>query len=249
MHKLFLLSLFLLTGLTFNAMAATSFDITVERQEDESKQKEQDEEGFESLFDGETLKGWSGAEGFWTVEEGAITGRTTKDRPTKGNTFLIWQGGDISDFELRLKFRIIDGNSGVQFRSKDLGDHRVSGYQADIDASNTYIGILYEEKGRGILCPRTKKIEIASDGTKSETGTTCDEAKFLESLEDDAWNEFIIRAEDNSITQSINGFVTAEVIDQQDEKSASQGILALQLHAGPPMCVQFKDIRLLKIEK
>src|SRR5262245_35659542 len=91
-------------------------------------------EEFRSLFNGKDLAGWDGDPKFWSVKEGAITGMTTPENPAKGNTFLIWRGGTLKDFELRLQFRIQGGNSGVQYRSKDLGKWVVSGYQADIDA-------------------------------------------------------------------------------------------------------------------
>ncbi len=209
-----------------------------------------DHESVKQLFDGKTLKGWSGDEKFWSVSDGAITGQTTADNPTSGNTFLIWQGGDIDDFELRLKFKIEAGNSGIQFRSRDLGEFRVGGYQADIDFGNTYTGIIYDERGgRGILCPRAKSILVAEDGKKSERKPTCDEQELLKSVKKGDWNEYVIKAEGDHITQSINGYVTAELTDWQKDKAASKGILALQLHAGPPMKVQFKDIRLKQLHK
>lgn len=206
--------------------------------------KSQDESEFETIFDGKTLEGWSGADHFWSVEAGAITGQSTEEHPVKANTFLIWQGPPLEDFELRLKYRIDSGNSGIQFRSRDLGEHRVGGYQADIDAGNHYTGIIYEERGRGILCRRGSALTVAEDGARSESTGTCDEDQLLESLQQDGWNEYVIRAEGNRIEQSINGFVTAVLIDDQAKHARRSGILALQLHAGPPMKVQFKDIRL-----
>lgn len=77
-----------------------------------------EEVGFKSIFDGKTLKGWDGNADFWSVKDGAITGITTKEMPTKGNTFIVWREGKVSDFELRLQFRITGGNSGIQYRSK-----------------------------------------------------------------------------------------------------------------------------------
>ena len=113
------------------------------------------DEGFHSLFDGQTLDGWEGNPKLWSVQNGAITGQTTADNPTKGNTFLVWRGGEVKNFELRLKYRIEGGNSGIQYRSKEVERWVISGYQADIDATNRFTGILYEERGRGILAERT----------------------------------------------------------------------------------------------
>ena len=109
------------------------------------------EEGFRSLLEGSDLDGWGGDESLWSAKDGVITGRTTADRPLKTNTFLIWREGMVDDFELRLSYRILGGNSGIQYRSRDLGNWSVGGYQADLEAGQTYSGILYEEQGRGIL--------------------------------------------------------------------------------------------------
>ena len=133
-----------------------------------------DEAGFQPLFNGQDLSGWDGNPAFWSVKEGKIVGQTTAENPTKGNTFLIWKGGEVKDFELKLKFKIVGGNSGIQYRSTDLGDFVVGGYQGDIEAGETYIGILYEEKGRGILAQRGDKVVIHPDGKKEVVGKTGD---------------------------------------------------------------------------
>ena len=208
-----------------------------------------DDAGFVSLFDGRTLDGWSGKSEFWSVRDGAITGHTTKDNPTQGNTFLIWKRGDVSDFELRLKFRIVGGNSGIQYRSKDLGNHVVGGYQADFEAGDRYIGILYEERGRGILALRGEQVVIGDDGKKRVVGSTCDEQAMLASIKKEDWNDYTIIAKGNRLVQQINGHTTVDVTDNQSARRADSGILALQLHAGPPMTVQFKDIRLKRLDK
>lgn len=202
--------------------------------------------GFKPIFDGKTLAGWEGKSEFWSVRDGAITGQTTKDNPTKGNTFIIWREGKLGDFELRLKFRIVGGNSGIQYRSEELPDAPfvVRGYQADFEAGTRYIGILYEEKGRGILALRGQKVIIDENGQKKTVGTTCDEEAMLASLKKEDWNEYVITCKGNHLVQKINGFTTVDVTDNQKEKAKSEGILALQLHAGPPMLVQFKDIEL-----
>lgn len=205
-------------------------------------------DGFASLFDGRTLDGWEGKTPFWSVRDGAITGQTTAEKPTKGNTFLIWRGGKVGDFELRLQFRMVGGNSGIQYRSTELDDFVVGGYQADFDSGYNFIGILYEERGRGIIGPRAKKTVIGEDGSKEVAGTTCDEKEFLASLKKEGWNEYVVIAKGNHLVQKINGFTTMEVTDNQKEKSRAEGILAVQLHAGPPMLVQFKDIQLKQLK-
>ena len=206
------------------------------------------DEGFEKIFDGKSLDGWKGNDAFWSVKDGAITGQTTAENPTKGNTFLIWQGGEVGDFELRLKFRIVNGNSGIQYRSTDKGNHVAHGYQADIDAGLSFMGILYEEGGRGILAGRGKQVEITDKGEKKETGATAAEKEILDSIEKEGWNEYVVIAKGNHLTHKINGHKTVEVTDKQADKAKAAGVLALQLHAGPPMLVQFKDIELKKLK-
>lgn len=202
-----------------------------------------DEQGFKPIFNGTTLEGWDGNPKFWRVEDGTITGETTKDNPTKGNTFLIWRQGDVDDFVLRLEYKIVGGNSGIQYRSKEGDPWVVGGYQGDFEAGDTYSGILYEERGRGILANRGTKVTIDKDGKKSEE-KIADSKELQSHIKKEDWNEYEITAQGNHLTHKINGHVTAEVIDNQPDKRAMSGILALQLHAGPAMKVQFKNIRL-----
>jgi len=207
------------------------------------------EDGFKSIFDGKSLDGWEGKPEFWSVQDGAITGITTPENPTKANTFIIWKQGTVDDFELKLQYRIVDGNSGIQYRSTDLGDYVVKGYQADFEAGTTYSGINYEERGRGILAKRGKKV-VAKDGKgpyeKTETFADTDELQSKIKQED--WNEYHIIAKGNHLIHKINGNVTCEVIDEGKKDSRRSGILALQLHQGPPMKVQFKDIQLKRLK-
>jgi hypothetical protein len=205
-------------------------------------------DGFRSLFDGRSLDGWSGLAGHWAVEDGVITGQTTAEKPIDENTFLIWQGGELEDFELRLQFRIEAGNSGVQYRSQDLGNYRVGGYQADIDADHQYLGILYEERGRGILAQRGTRVAIDSGGAKDVQEQAFSETALLQTLRMGDWNEYVIQAQGDRLTQMLNGVTSVEVVDRQTDAARARGILALQLHAGPPMKVQFKDIFLKHID-
>jgi 3-keto-disaccharide hydrolase len=197
---------------------------------------------YQALFDGKSLAGWEGNTKFWSAKDGTITGQTTRENPTPANTFLIWRGGEVKDFELHVKFKIVGGNSGIQYRSVDKGNHVVNGYQADIDSGDTYIGILYEEGGRGILAQRGEKVEIAADGKKTVTGKTGESKEIAAAVKKEDWNDYVVIAKGNQLTQKINGLTTVEVIDNESNKAKSTGILALQLHAGQPMTVQFKDI-------
>ena len=202
------------------------------------------EEGFKPLFNGKDLTGWDGNPKFWSVKDGVVTGQTTPDNPTRGNTFLIWRQGDVDDFELRLSYRIVNGNSGIQYRSHDRGNWVAGGYQGDFEAGNTYSGILYEERGRGILGQRGQKVVIGADGEKRVVGSVGDSDEIQAAIKKEQWNDYRIIARGHHFIHEINGHVTVDVTDEQVGKRVRSGILALQLHAGPPMTVQFKNVRL-----
>ncbi|MFN9953470.1 MAG: DUF1080 domain-containing protein, partial [bacterium] len=126
-----------------------------------------------------------------------MVGETTAENPTKGNTFLIWRQGLVDDFELTLRYRLRNHNSGIQYRSRDLGDFVVGGYQGDIHEGH-YNGILYEEKGRGILCQRGQRTTIAAEGTKvagDPIGDPAgDTAELQKTIKPGDWNEYRIVA-------------------------------------------------------
>jgi len=213
------------------------------------------EEGFVEIFNGKDLTGWEGNPKLWSVQDGVITGQTTADNSTKGNTFLIWTKGTVADFELRCSFKLTPGdskgfaNSGIQYRSKvaNPANWVVHGYQADMEAGPAYTGILYEEGGRGILAQRGEKVVIGADGKKQVAGSVGDAAEIGASIKKGDWNDYVIIAQGNHLQQFINGKQTMDMVDEELAKRAMSGILALQLHAGPPMMAQFKNIRLKKL--
>lgn len=200
-----------------------------------------------SLFNGSSLDGWEGKSEFWSVQDGAIVGLTTKEKPTKGNTFLIYRKAPVGDFELDLDYRITGGNSGIQYRSKDMGDSVVGGYQADFEAGAGFSGILYEERGRGILSKRGERTMIAADGKKTAGEPIGNAAELQKVIKPGEWNHYRVVAHGPKLAHYINGQLMSETVDEQEGKRAVEGILALQLHAGPPMKVEFKDIKLKKL--
>jgi hypothetical protein len=207
-----------------------------------------EDDGFKPLFNGKDLAGWKGDTKRWSVEEGAITGKTSKEDPLKYNTFLVWDG-QVSDFELRLSYRIVNGNSGIQYRSKliDPDKYIVGGYQADIDATPTYSGINYEERGRAILATRGQRVTIAEDGKKTEEKFG-DPKELQQKIKNEDWNDYVIIAKGNNLKHYINGALMSEVTDNQKDKAQASGILALQVHQGPPMTIQVKDIRMKELK-
>jgi len=208
-----------------------------------------EEEGFVPLFNGKDLSGWTGAPGHWAVEDGAITGTNAADKALKHNSFLIWEGGTPADFELRFQYRIVGGNSGVQYRSRvaDVKEHVVQGYQADIDSSPRFTGMNYEEGGRTFLARRGERVTITKDGAKAvEAIGNPDELQQKVKAED--WNEYVIIAQGHRLRHFVNGVLFSELIDDQEGKAAASGVLAVQLHAGPPMKVQLKEVRMRELK-
>ncbi len=186
-----------------------------------SARADEEAEGFRWLFNGKTLEGWEGNPEFWSVEDGgSITGRTTAEKPTKGNTFLIWRGGTVGDFELRLQIQMDGGNSGIQYRSEELADNKwvIKGYQADFAGDSKYTGILYEEKGRGILANRGTKVKIPTGGKPEVIGTTVDEKEILAAIKPNDWNDYTIIAQGNHLIHKINGVTTVDVVRTKTPK-------------------------------
>ena len=220
--------------------------------------------GEKNLFNGKDLTGWKGVEGFWSVQDGCLTGKTTTENMVTENTFLVWQDGEVGDFELTCKFKLVDlngeavkfGNSGIQYRSKVVKPEYfvVAGYQADMDTTNKYTGMLYEEKGRGILCLPGEKVTISAaeknpadakskDFKIEANGSTGTGEEIKEAIKAADWNEYKIIAKGNHLQHFVNGKQTADITDNDETHAAKTGVLALQLHKGPTgMTVQFKDM-------
>lgn len=211
-----------------------------------------DEDGWKSLFDGKTLDGWDGNPALWSVQDGAITGRTTADVKIDKNSFLVWQGGDVDNFELELEYKIIGGNSGIQYRSFELpdGKWRIGGYQGDFEAGERYSGILYGEAFRGILADRGESSELTrTDGKfeKKVVGKVGDSAEIQTKILKEDWNKYRIVANGFRFQHFINGAATMECVDNDAQQRRASGLLAFQVHVGPPMTVQFRNIRLKKL--
>jgi len=203
-----------------------------------------DRAGFESVFDGKTLNGWDGDPQFWRVENEAIIGESTAEKPVKLNTFLIWRGGQPKDFELKLEYRLNSTNSGVQYRSVELpevGKWALKGYQADIDFENRYTGQLYEERGRGFLAMRGQMTRL-QPGKKQIIANLRggDDLKALIKTND--WNQVHIIARGNVLTHIFNGHLMAQAVDDDPSNRAAGGLLGFQMHVGAPMKLELRNI-------
>jgi hypothetical protein len=215
-----------------------------------------------SLFNGTDLTGWDGNMDLWSVKDGCITGTTTADPADpkksvlKHNTFLVYRAGTVKDFELTLQYKMVGGNSGIQYRSKELDKGEqgpvISGYQADFEAGPKYSGILYEEKARGILALRGEKVTI-TDGADpkkpniAKDGTVGVSEEIQAAIKSEDWNSYRIVAKGGHLQHFINDRQTVDVTDNSTV-GAKEGLLALQIHVGGPMVVQFKDIKLTELK-
>jgi hypothetical protein len=218
----------------------------------------EDHTGFESIFDG-TMKNWEGDPALWKAEGGAIVGTTTAENPLKENTFVIWRGGEPADFELQVDFRMSSTNSGIQFRSAHLppgGEGRgaivgkwvLKGYQADIDFDNQFTGMIYEERGRAFLARRGQIVYVAPDASKRVVGNLEMNAEELKAIiKPGDWNHVHLIARGNTIINMVNGHVTAIVVDDDPKGRTLKGLLGFQIHMGPPMKIEFKNIYLKKL--
>lgn len=203
-------------------------------------------EGFESIFDG-TMKGWDGDPDFWRVEGGSLVGETSKDKPMKTNTFLIWRGGEPGDFELKMDFKMNSTNSGVQYRSSPLpevGKWVLKGYQADFDFENRYTGQLYEERGRGFLAMRGQ-VGTIEEGKKARVIANLKSGDDLRgAVNINGWNTLHVIARGNVLLHILNGQLAAAFVDDDTKNRAMKGLIGMQLHVGAPMRVEYKNIYL-----
>jgi len=201
-----------------------------------------DEQGFVSMFNGKDLAGWEGKPGGWWVEDGAITAQSTKEKPCVKAHYLYWKGGEPADFAMRFKYKIIDGNSGVQFRSKRRPEYDTWGYQADIEAGTQWTGCLFQHDRGGVVM-RGNRAVIAEDGNRKEE-EFAPGSELQKVIKPNDWNDYEILAKGSRIVLRINGKLMSEVDDRDKKMACHKGIIALQMHPGPPMKVQFKDLRI-----
>jgi hypothetical protein len=223
-------------------------------------------DGFSSIFDGKTLEGWEYDPVYWSVRDGAITGEITPETVLKNNTFIIWKGGELEDFELKLDYWISEsGNSGVQYRSDRFMEvpFALRGYQADIDGANRYTGQNYEERKRTTLAYRGQKTKISSQPNNvlelrdfvegnawkglnlvSELGNREELGALIKKGE---WNSIHLVIKGNVMQHFVNGILMSEVHDEDPKNRMMKGLMGFQVHVGPPMKVQFKNIQLKRL--
>ncbi|MCW2262823.1 MULTISPECIES: DUF1080 domain-containing protein [Sphingobacterium] len=223
------------------------------------------QEGFVAMLDSNTLKGWEGDSSYWRMESGILIGEIKADaEPLKNNTFLIWKGGEPGDFVLKSQFRIsADGNSGINYRSERFTElpYALKGYQADIDGQHHYTGQNYEERNRTTLAYRGQQTEIpnptagesgASKGNAWSTLIVRDTLATAKELADAVkvgdWNEIEIVAKGNKLSHYINGKLISEVVDNDELHRKQKGLIGVQVHVGPPMKIEYKDMKIKMLD-
>lgn len=222
------------------------------------------DDGFTSVFDGKTLNGWRGDTNFWRAEDDILIGETTPENSLTHNTFLILDGQQPDNFELKLEYRIsADGNSGINYRSEEVPDipFALKGYQFDIDGRNVYTGQNYEERGRAIIAHQGQTVVLnplpdslrnlsVSDlvennvWTQSEIVETSNATELKSHIKSNSWNACHLVVEGNTMKHFVNGVLMSEVIDNDPFYRKNKGFIGLQLHMGPPMKVEFRNIQL-----
>ena len=226
-------------------------------------QSKKDKDGFVKIFNGKNLSGWAGDATYWRVENGNMVGEITPSTLLKTNSFIIWQGGSPADFEIKLEFKITkSGNSGINYRSSLISDvdHALRGYQADIDGANRYTGQNYEERARTTLAYIGERVSVdvlanSTDELKDHiknnawlvrtvNGSLGKPDELINAIKSDDWNTCHIVAKGNRLLHYINGVLMSEVTDNDPVNRKSAGLIGVQVHVGPPMKVEYRNIRL-----
>ncbi|HUI33821.1 MAG: DUF1080 domain-containing protein [Dysgonamonadaceae bacterium] len=208
-----------------------------------------DENGFVSIFDGETLTNWEGDSIYWKVENGNIVGEVTPETILQRNSFLIWRGGTTGDFELKLDYKVsAQGNSGINYRSYEVEgiQFALKGYQCDIDGKGEWTGQNYEERGRQFLALRGQITKIDKNSTVFEVGSIGDKDALLDCVKQNDWNECHLIVRGNTLIHIINKQLMSVVIDDDISNRKNEGLLGVQVHVGPPMKIEYRNIRIKK---
>ena len=235
---------------------------------EQTAQTESEDDGFTQIFDGRSLAGWEGDPNYWSVQDGSLVGEVTPETLLENNTFIVWQGGEPSDFELKLEFKIAEaGNSGINYRSTkiDTIPYALQGYQADIDGKIRYTGQNYEEKKRATLAYRGEKVTITSQDNPDEPGSlranvqkNCwqsrevvaslgDSDSLKTKIKSEDWNAVHLVIKGNSLRHYVNGILMSDVTDNDTINRKMEGLLGVQVHVGPPMKVAYRNIRLKRL--
>lgn len=226
-------------------------------------------EKWVSISDGKSLKDWEGDSLYWSVENGNLVGTVRPETLLKRNSFIIWRGGIVSHFGLKVEYRVSkDGNSGINYRSEELKDvpFALVGYQGDIDGheGKPYTGMNYEERGRTIIARRGQKVELPPLPAGDPLSKHIRDNQYLLSIVKDSlgtakelsdvikapgnWNEYHIIAKGNNLRHFINGVLVCDVTDNDPVNARLSGLLGVQVHVGPPMKIEYRNFLLRRLK-
>jgi len=208
-----------------------------------------DEKDFIRIFDGKSLKGWDGDTVYWHVKDGKIIGEVTPETILQRNTFLIWREGTTGDFELKLEYKVsAEGNSGINYRSYEVEGvpFALRGYQCDIDGKDEWSGQNYEERGRTFLALRGQINQISENEKPVEIGSLGGKDQLTEFIHKGDWNECHLVIRGNTLIHMINNHVMSIVVDNDVANRKNEGLLGIQVHVGPPMKIEYRNIRIKK---
>ena len=211
--------------------------------------QEKDKDGFVAIFNGKDLTGWEADPKIWSVENECLVGQSPDGKPYDKQNYVYWAKDEPADFVLKLKYRLTGkgSNSGVQIRSEKRPNWDCYGYQADMEQGPTHTGCLYHHS-RGAVVKRGFKGLITSDD-KDETKQFADPAELAKKYTTEGeWNDYEISAIGSVITLRLNGELMCEV-DDQSKQATQKGVIAFQMHPGPPMKVEFKDVKIKILTK
>ena len=242
----------LIAGLSFMSGQTTNSSAPYSpKQSDRPTTLEGEEPGFRLIFDGKSLDGWEGNPTYWRVENGNLVGEITPASIVRSNTFIIWRGGQPKDFELKLEYRISpEGNSGINYRSTVVPDpvtpdnaFALRGYQLDIDGANRHTGNNYEEKGRLFLAVRGQTTRVVGTHPPIVLSTLGDYTELGQLMTGD-WNTVHLIVRGHVLMHTVNQQLMSLTIDDDAANRPAAGFIGVQVHVGPPMKVEYRNIRL-----
>lgn len=219
-----------------------------------------DEPGFEALFDGASLAGWDGRPEYFSVKDGAIHAETAAANPLKKNTFLIYTNRGFADFELRLDYKVTGGNSGMQYRSERLPDYMMKGYQSDFEHTNRFTGMFFEENGRMFLgqpgefvivkalTDEAKAKDPKARALLDKTVFARKDEAFSHIADATAWHSMTVIAKGNTFVHIVDGRVLSVAVDEDAKNFRKSGLIGLQVHSGPPMTIDLKNVRIRELK-
>jgi hypothetical protein len=185
------------------------------------------EAGFQSMFKGKDLAGWSSEPGIWSVQEGVIRGQLPASKAERRSR-LVWRGGLAADFELRAECRLIYGKAAIFYRAKELGANDLSGYELILSPDST---------GEMVSVGPSRSYTLTRPAKEASPGVSWA-----------AWVQIEIRAQGNHLVHKVNGNVVGDARDGPSWAESAPSLLGLDIMSGAEeTTVEFRNIRIKRI--